>query len=117
MAIRRVAMVSMHTPPSAQPGTADAGGMNVAILGLAAELAIRDVRVDLVTRAAGPPTTTELLPGVTQLELAAGEPGPVAKQQLPRLTDEFGEAVAGLARRVPGGYDILHPHYWLSGIA
>ncbi len=91
--------------------------MNVAILALAAELAIRDVEVDLVTRAAGPATTTELLPGVTQLELSAGESGPVPKERLPELTDEFGEAVAALARRVPGGYDIIHPHYWLSGIA
>ena len=110
-------MVSMHTAPAAHPGTADAGGMNVAILALAAELAIRDVEVDLVTRAAGPATTTELMPGVTQLALAAGEPGPVPKDRLPEFTDEFGEAVAALARRVPGGYDIIHPHYWLSGIA
>lgn len=117
MAIRRVAMVSMHTPPAAQPGVADAGGMNVAILGLAAELAIRGVEVDLVTRAAGAPTTRELLPGVTQLSLAAGPAAPVAKERLPELTDDFGEAVAALARRVPGGYDVLHAHYWLSGIA
>jgi D-inositol-3-phosphate glycosyltransferase len=117
MAIRRVAMVSMHTPPTALPGTADAGGMNVAILGIAAELATHQVEVDLVTRAAGPPTTTELLPGVTQLELAAGVPGSVPKGLLPQYTDEFGEAVADLARRVPGGYDVIHPHYWLSGIA
>jgi D-inositol-3-phosphate glycosyltransferase len=110
-------MVSMHTPPAALPGTADAGGMNVAILALAAELATHQVQVDLVTRAAGAATTTELLPGVTQLELAAGQPGPVPKDRLPEFTDEFGEAVAGLARRVPGGYDIIHPHYWLSGIA
>lgn len=117
MAVKRVAMVSMHTSPAAQPGVADAGGMNVAILALAAELAIRDVEVDLVTRAAGPATTTELLPGVTLLELAAGTPGEVPKEGLPQFTDEFGEAVAALARRVPGGYDIIHPHYWLSGIA
>ena len=110
-------MVSMHTIPAAQPGTGDAGGMNVAILALAAELAIRDVEVDLVTRAAGPATTMELLPGVTQLELAAGEVGPIPKERMPEVTDEFGEAVAALARRVPGGYDIIHPHYWLSGIA
>jgi D-inositol-3-phosphate glycosyltransferase len=58
-----------------------------------------------------------LLPGVTQLELAAGEGGPIPKERMPEVTDEFGEAVAALARRVPGGYDIIHPHYWLSGIA
>lgn len=91
--------------------------MNVAILALAAELAIRGVEVDLVTRAAGVARTTELLPGVTQLELPAGAAGAVPKDALPELVDEFGEALAALARRVPGGYDIIHAHYWLSGIA
>ena len=115
-------MVSMHTSPAALPGTGDAGGMNVAILGLAAELAIRDVRVDLITRAAGPAATRTLLPGVTLHELPAGEPGPLPKERLPEVTDEFGEAVAALSRRdstssKTGRYDVIHAHYWLSGIA
>jgi D-inositol-3-phosphate glycosyltransferase len=49
--LRRIAMVSMHTSPADTPGIGDAGGMNVAILGLAKQLALRGVVVDLVTRA------------------------------------------------------------------
>lgn len=115
--IQRVAMVSMHTSPAEQPGTADSGGLNVSILGLAAELSIRGVEVDLITRARGVATTTELLPGVTLLEFPAGPLGRIDKSGLAAVTDEFGEALAALARRVPGGYDIIHAHYWLSGIA
>lgn len=114
--IERIAMVAMHSSPTAQPGTGDAGGMNVAILGVAAELAIRDVEVDLVTRAIGEPSTSELLPGVTLHELAAGDAAPLAKERLPEVVDEFGEGLAELARR-GRGYDLLHSHYWLSGIA
>jgi hypothetical protein len=70
--VRRVAMVSMHTSPAATPGSADAGGMNVAILGLAAELGERGIDVDLLTRAAGDPAVTRLTDRVTLHELAAG---------------------------------------------
>lgn len=108
-------MIAMHTSPAARPGTADAGGLNVAVLGLAAGLAQRDVQVDLLTRATGMPGERELMPGVALHELPAGEPGPLPKQRLPDVADEFGEEIARLAR--VRHYDLLHAHYWLSGIA
>jgi D-inositol-3-phosphate glycosyltransferase len=112
---QRIAMVSMHSSPAAQPGTGDSGGMNVAILGIAAELAIRGVEVELLTRATAAPATTSLLPGVLLRELEAGPTGPMPKAGLAAVVDEFGEAVARLART--GRYDLMHAHYWLSGIA
>lgn len=115
--IQRVAMISMHTSPVAQAGTGDAGGLNIAVLGIAAELAIRDVEVDLVTRAVGVPSTRKLLPGVTLHELAAGPAAVLPKQRLPEVTDSFGEAVARLARSIQRPWDVMHAHYWLSGIA
>ena len=113
VAVQRVAMIAMHTSPAAQPGTADAGGLNVAVLGVAAELAARGVQVDLVTRGDG--GARDLLPGVTLHELSAGPAGILPKERLPEVADEFGEAIARLART--RHYDILHAHYWLSGIA
>ena len=110
-------MVSMHTSPAADPGTADAGGMNVAILGLARQLAAFGIEVDLLTRSNGRGAVTEIEPGVTLHELEAGQLGIVAKEQLSTVADEFGEAVARLAGRESRGYDIVHAHYWLSGIA
>ena len=115
--IQRVAMIAMHTSPVAQAGTGDAGGLNVSVLGIAAELAIRNVEVDLLTRATGDPVSRSLLPGVTLHELAAGPAGPLPKLRLPEVTDEFGEAVARLARRSDLQWDVMHAHYWLSGIA
>ena len=110
-------MVSMHTSPAATPGQADAGGMNVAILGLARELAGRGIAVDLLTRSTGRSTVTDIAPGITLHELEAGLPGVVAKEDLASVADEFGEAVARLAGRESGRYDVIHAHYWISGIA
>jgi D-inositol-3-phosphate glycosyltransferase len=57
--MQRVAMISLHTSPLDQPGTGDAGGMNVYVLELAKRLARRGVEVDIFTRA-----TTSALPAV-----------------------------------------------------
>ena len=48
--VRRVAMVSVHTSPLAQPGTGDAGGMNVYVLETSRELARSGIAVDVFTR-------------------------------------------------------------------
>ena len=107
-------MVSMHTAPDAQPGAADASGMNVAIIETARELAARGVEVDLLTRAVGDAGVRDIAPGITLHSLAAGEPS-VARGALATLTDDFGEAVARLSR--DASYDVIHAHFWLSGIA
>ncbi|MDI2097442.1 glycosyltransferase [Ruicaihuangia caeni] len=111
--IRRVAMVSMHTSPAAAPGVADAGGMNVAVSALAAELARLGVEVDLITRASDGQRVVELGERISLHELGPG--GALTKAQLAAVADEFGEAVAALARRRE--YDVIHAHYWLSGLA
>jgi len=110
-------MISMHTSPAAAPGTADAGGMNVAVLAIARELARRGVEVDLLTRATAAPAVSILEPGLTLHELAAGPAGVVAKGDLSAVSDEFGEAVAMIAGRESRPYDVVHAHYWLSGLA
>ncbi len=42
---RRVALISVHTSPLAQPGTGDAGGLNVYVWQTAIRLARRGVQV------------------------------------------------------------------------
>lgn len=110
-------MVSMHTSPADAPGRGDAGGMNVAMLALATQLARRGVEVDLLTRATGAPGEQELADGVVLRSLAAGPPTPIPKYRLVDVADEFGEAVATLAGRLATRYDLIHAHYWLSGLA
>jgi D-inositol-3-phosphate glycosyltransferase len=113
----RVALVSMHTSPAAQPGSGDAGGMNVVLRSLASELARRGVEVELLTRSPGAASERQLEPGVVLRELAAGATGPLPREGLAEASDAFGEAVAVLAGRRGSRYDLIHAHYWLSGIA
>jgi D-inositol-3-phosphate glycosyltransferase len=115
--LRRIAMVSMHTSPADAPGSGDAGGMNVAMLAVATQLARRGVEVDLLTRATQEPFERELADGVMLKSLAAGPPTPLPKYRLVDVADEFGEAVAKLERRLTTRYDVIHAHYWLSGLA
>ncbi len=115
--IRRVAMVSMHTSPVAPAGTADSGGMNIVLVQTALQLAARGVEVDLLTRASGEPHSSLIAPGVTLHEIPAGPRREVAKNQLMEYADEFGEGVVRLTGREAPKYDVIHAHYWLSGIA
>lgn len=60
--IHRVAMLSAHTSPLDQPGTGDAGGMNVYVLELSRQLAARGTEVEIFTRATSrhqPPSWTQ----------------------------------------------------------
>jgi D-inositol-3-phosphate glycosyltransferase len=115
--LQALAMVSMHTSPADQPGRRDSGGMNVVLVNLARALAAQGVEVDLLTRAERTPEVTELYPGVTMRTLAAGALAPLAKGDLAAVTDAFGEAVATLVGRTAPRYNIIHAHYWLSGLA
>ena len=117
MPINRVALVSMHTSPATRPGSADSGGMNVSLLATATGLADRGVEVDLITRATGDPAVTELGRGVWLHEIAAGVRGIITKNSLAEIADEFGEGVARLGRSTTGGFQLIHAHYWLSGLA
>ena len=47
MSPNRVAMLSLHTSPLAQPGTGDGGGMNVYVRSLASALVRAGVECDL----------------------------------------------------------------------
>lgn len=115
---RRVAMVSVHTSPLDQPGTGDAGGMNVYVVELSRRLAALGVEVDVVTRATSSdlPPTVELEPGVTVRHVTAGPFEGLAKEELPAQLCAFTSGLMRVeAAREPGWYDLVHSHYWLSG--
>src|ERR687898_2098353 len=117
MSVQRVAMLSVHTSPLAQPGAGDGGGMNVYVRSLALHLARAGVACDVLTRAdhADQPPTVEVEPGFRVVHLAAGPIAPVPKQALPELVDPFVDASLGFfaAQREPPG--VLHANYWISG--
>lgn len=114
----RVAMLSVHTSPLDQPGTADAGGMNVYVTELAHALARRGTQVEIFTRAtaSSQPPVVEVSDGVTVRHVAAGPFEGLDKNDLPGQLCAFTAGVLRAeARRHEGWYDVVHTHYWLSG--
>ncbi|QFG21985.1 D-inositol-3-phosphate glycosyltransferase [Actinomadura sp. WMMB 499] len=118
--INRVATISLHTSPLDQPGTGDAGGMNVYVVETAKRLAERGVEVDIFTRATSRalPPVAELAPGVLVRHVVAGPFEELDKTDLARHLCGFTSGILRVeAAHEPGHYDLLHTHYWLSGQA
>ena len=113
----RIALVSLHTSPSAVPGRGDGGGLNVVVAAAAQALAQRGHDVVVATRA-----SRGVVPGERALfaahpdgpRLVAYEVGPLdaPKVDLPELLPAFADALREL-----GPCDAVHAHYWLSGLA
>ena len=115
---RRVATLSVHTSPLDQPGTGDAGGMNVYVLEVSRRLAEAGVAVDVFTRATSSslPPVVEAAPGVLVRHVVAGPYEGLAKADLPAQLCPFTSEVLRVeAQHDPGWYDLVHSHYWLSG--
>jgi D-inositol-3-phosphate glycosyltransferase len=127
--VRRLAVLSLHTSPLAQPGTGDGGGMNVYVRELSTALARAGVECDVYTRAWSDdlPATVGVEPGLRVHHVPAGPLGPVPKEHLPTLVDEFtdnvlalmapGSGADQLSGSGPAGFDAVHANYWLSGLA
>jgi D-inositol-3-phosphate glycosyltransferase len=116
--VRRLATISVHTSPLHQPGTGDAGGMNVYIVEVSKRLAEAGVEVEIFTRATSSdvPRRVELAPGVSVEHVLAGPFEGLGKEDLPAQLCAFTQGVLRAeARHTPGWYDLVHSHYWLSG--
>jgi D-inositol-3-phosphate glycosyltransferase len=114
--MQRVAMLSVHTSPLAQPGTGDGGGMNVYIRALGSALARAGVGVDVLTRAehAEQPPIVDVEPGFRVLHVPVGPCAPVPLRDLPDLVGDFTDAAHRVLERA-GTYEVLHANYWVSG--
>jgi D-inositol-3-phosphate glycosyltransferase len=126
--MRRLAVLSLHTSPLAQPGTGDGGGMNVYVRELTSALARSDVACDVFTRAWSPdlPPVVDVEPGLRVHHVPAGPVDVLPKESLPAVVDEFTAGVLERMAAAPtsggdagGGlpYTSVHANYWLSGLS
>src|SRR5262249_26763469 len=114
----RVAMLSVHTCPLAALGGKETGGMNVYVREVSRELGRMGVGADVFT-----PSQTPAIPRVVALgerarvvHLPAGPETPLPRE---RIWDHLEELVDGIdAWRIAESvdYDLVHGHYWLSGV-
>ena len=116
---RRVAMISTHTSPLALPGTAKAGGMNVYVRELARQLADMGWQVDIYTRRHDPslPEVAGAGSRVQVVHVDAGPALPLPPLEVAAHIDVFTEAAAQIAQRRGWRYDLVHSHYWVSGLS
>jgi len=115
-----IAMLSVHTSPLDTPGrTRDAGGMNVYIQELARELGQSQNTIDIFTRRTNEfsPNIVQLTPYVRVIHIQAGPSTPVHKHDLYQYLPAFAQGIDEFRSSENTPYDILHSHYWLSGVA
>jgi D-inositol-3-phosphate glycosyltransferase len=116
----RLAVLSLHTSPLAQPGTGDGGGMNVYVRELTTALARSGAACDVFTRAWSPdlPAVVQLEPGLRVHHVPAGPLAPLPKEALPAVVDEFTRGVLDRMSQPDGDpFTSVHANYWLSGLS
>ncbi len=115
-----IAMLSYHTCPLAILGGKDTGGMNVYVRDLTRELGRLGIHVDVFTRSQDehvPHVVHELGFGNRVVHVPAGPEVPIPKPELARHIPEFIDGVRQFADEKGMYYDLIHSHYWLSGLA
>lgn len=118
----KIAMISMHTCPLACPqallGGRETGGMNVYVRELSRELGRHGKSVDVFTRFQDTETAQiqSLGPDARVIHLPAGPMAPYDKSRLPNHVDEFVAGIEAFARSEGTRYDLIHAHYWVSGM-
>lgn len=118
MPVRRVAVIAYHSSPLVEPGAGDAGGMTVYVKALARSLAERGVSTDIFTRATSDiGRIVQLSAGVRVISVEAGPATPIEKELQPHFIDDFIAGVRTFATAQRIRYDIVHSHYWQSGLA
>ena len=114
----RAAILSYHSSPLIEPGSGDSGGMTIYVRELTVALARLGVETDIFTRATGDEDRiTNFSEGVRVISVDAGPREAVAKEELPVHLGEFIEGIEGFAAAQRSPYDVVHSHYWHSGLA
>lgn len=116
--MKTIALISEHASPLATLGSVDSGGQNVYVAHVARQLATMGYRVDVFTRRdhVSQPSVVQWLDGVRVVHVTAGPPLYMPKEDLLPFMDEFARQVIAFARMVPGGYDVMHANFFMSGL-
>jgi D-inositol-3-phosphate glycosyltransferase len=113
----RIAFLSEHASPVALLGSVDAGGQNVYVDEVSRNLALLGYEVDIFTRrdASDAPRTIDWAPGVRIVNIDAGPPGFVLKDDLWPYMPEFRDNILRFMALDGARYHLLHGNFWMSG--
>jgi D-inositol-3-phosphate glycosyltransferase len=115
----RIAMLSVHTCPLATLGGKKTGGMNVYVRDISREIARRGIKVDVFTRSEDdcqPTIRHDLGYGARVIHIKAGPEEPIPVIEIADHIDDFVAGVLNFAIQENVSYDLIHSHYWLSGL-
>ena len=115
-----IAMLSYHTCPLATLGGKDTGGMNVYVAELTRQLGRDGIHVDVFTRSQDehvPHVIHSLGYGNRVVHIPAGPEIPLPKPELARYIPAFAEEIKRFSAEKNIRYDLIHSHYWMSGVA
>jgi glycosyltransferase involved in cell wall biosynthesis len=114
---RSIALISEHASPLAAVGGIDAGGQNIYVAQIARQLGRLGYTVDVFTRrdSGRLPELVDYAPGVRIVNVPAGPPSYVRKEEMLPLMEEFSDYVCEFARR-DGGYLLSHANFFMSAL-
>jgi len=116
--VTRIAVLSYHSSPLTEPGSGDAGGMTVYVRRLAEAHERMGIYTDIFTRATGSARPiVSLSDKVRVISIQAGPDEELPKEQLPGYLNDFAIGVRAFSTMQRVTYDVVHSHYWQSGIA
>jgi D-inositol-3-phosphate glycosyltransferase len=112
---RRIAVISMHTSPTASLGQNANGGLNVYVRQVCSAFSDRGIATDIFTRkqSAEDPDVEDLAELSRVIYLPAGKG--LDKYSLYGEVPAFATRILDFAARENISYDLLYSHYWLSG--
>jgi D-inositol-3-phosphate glycosyltransferase len=112
---RRIAVISMHTTPTASLGQNANGGLNVYVREICTAFSERGIATDIFTRkqSIDDPIVELLTPLSRVIYLPAGNG--LDKYSLYNEVPSFAARILEFAARENITYDLLYSHYWLSG--
>ena len=116
----KIAMISYHTCPLATLGGKDTGGMNVYVHQLTRHLGQLGIHVDVFTRSQDehvPHVLHDLGYGNRVVHIPAGPEVPLPKKELVNYIPKFVNGILQFANEKDIKYDLIHSHYWMSGLA
>jgi D-inositol-3-phosphate glycosyltransferase len=115
---KKIAMISYHTCPLASQEGKETGGMNVYVLELSKKLASRGIQVDIFTRSqdVDNPEVVEVLPNLRVIHIVAGPQTSLSKREIAQYIPDFVNNYQRFTEAENISYEVLHCHYYLSGL-
>ena len=117
MTVRKLAVLSMHTSPLAQPGIGDGGGMNVYVREVSSALEQAGISSTVFTRRVDSETPKVMTfgDGLNVVQIDAGDFS-LRKEDLYSVISDFTNGVEDFLLK-EDQHDALLANYWLSGSA